>query len=103
MCRIWSYMDLGILRRTDLFVTTPANELIEEFQIVDFREKRTPEMTELENFCNEGLVTEEIAQNLIENFVQNNSTNFSNEVEEAFGNQIERRKQVHDSSFDDYL
>lgn len=103
MCRIWSYMDLGILRRIDLFVTTPTNELIEEFQIVDFCEERTKEMDELEELYNNGVITDAAAQELIDNFVKSNPTQFSSEIEEAFGNQEEARKRVHESDFDDFL
>lgn len=103
MCRIWSYMDLGIMRRIDLFVTTPTNELIEEFQIVDFCEERTKEMDELEELYNNGVITDAAAQELIDNFVKSNPTQFSSEIEEAFGNQEETRKRVHESSFEDFL
>lgn len=103
MCRIWSYMDLGIMRRIDLFVTTPDNKLIDEFQIVDFTIEKTDEMKSLEDFYNDGLVTDKYAQELLTNFKAQNPNEYSNEIEEAFGNQTERKKQIHDSSFEDFL
>lgn len=103
MCRIWSYMDLGTLRRHDLFVTTPDNKIIEEFQIVDFKIERTKEMDELEELYNNGVVTDEHAQELISSFVEKYPTQFADDIEEAFGNQQERRKVVHEMDFDDLI
>ena len=103
MCRIWSYIDLGTLRRHDLFVTTPDNKIIEEFQIIDFKVERTKEMDELEEYYNNGVVTDEHAQELISAFVEKNPTQFANDIEEAFGNQQERRKIVHEMDFEDLI
>ncbi len=103
MCRIWSYMDLGTLRRHDLFVTTPDNKIIEEFQIIDFKVERTKEMDELEECYNNGVVTDEHAQELISAFVEKYPTQFANDIEEAFGNQQERRKMVHEMDFEDLI
>lgn len=103
MCRIWSYMDLGTLRRHDLFVTTPDNKIIEEFQIIDFKIERTKEMDELEECYNNGVVTDEHAQELVSAFVEKYPTQFANDIEEAFGNQQERRKVVHEMDFEDLI
>lgn len=45
--RIWSFVDLGICRKKDLFITTPSNKPIEDFQLTVFKEKLTPETEQL--------------------------------------------------------
>lgn len=101
MVRIWSLMDLGTLRKYDLFVTTPSNEPIEEFQIVDFNFEKTKEMEELEEFYNDGVVTEEIEKEIIENSPLDISLTES--ITKAFGDRNEERKRVEDLDFGDFL
>ncbi len=79
------------------------NKIIEEFQIIDFKVERTKEMDELEEYYNNGVVTDEHAQELISAFVEKNPTQFANDIEEAFGNQQERRKIVHEMDFEDLI
>lgn len=102
MMRIWSKNDLGTCRRYDLFCTTPNNNPIEEFQIIDFNVIKTKEMEDLEEFYNNGVATEEmIAEIEAEEIGLNNS--LIDSIKEAFGNQQERRQRVSEMSFSDLL
>lgn len=101
MVRIWSLMDLGTLRKYDLFVTTPSNEPIEEFQIIDFNFEKTKEMEELEEFYNNGIVTEEIEKEIIENSPLDIS--LTDNITKAFGDRNEERKRVENLDFGDFL
>ena len=107
MVRIWSRVDLGTCKRYDLFVTTAQNSPIEDFQVIDFNMEKTDEMNELEELYNYGIITEERAEELLQNLNGMLNTpqnpNLSNQITEAFGNAQERRRQVHESSFSDYL
>ena len=103
--RIWSRMDLGTCRRYDLFVTTPNNKPIEDFQCVEFNMIRTPEMEELENFFNDGLVYDgEAVDKIMENFnVIQENTEIVDNVTKAFGDIHDRRERVKEKSWDDLL
>lgn len=102
--RVWSLNDLGTLRRQDLFVTTPDNKPIDNFQIVDFTFDKTKEMKDLEELYNEGVVPDEMVGQLLSNLEEEaQNTKLLDAVQVAFGNEQERRKQVHDADFDDFL
>lgn len=102
--RVWSLNDLGTLRRQDLFVTTPDNKPIDDFQIVDFTFDKTKEMEDLEELYNEGVVPDEMVEQLLSNLEEETqNTKLLDAVQVAFGNEQERRKQVHDADFDDFL
>lgn len=102
--RIWSRNDLGTLRKQDLFVTTPDNKSIDDFQIVDFTYEKTEEMKELEGLYNEGVVPEKMAEQILVSFEENSQNEkVLDAIKTAFGNEKERRQQVHDASFDDFL
>lgn len=104
MVRIWSRIDLGLCRKYDLFVTNPSNEVIDDFQIVDFKVERTKEMEDLEEYYNNGVVTEEKAEQLLNQFEgQNKITTTMEEIVTAFGNIEEERRRIVDKSFDDLL
>lgn len=102
--RIWSRNDLGTLRRQDLFVTTPDNKPIEDFQIVDFTFSKTAEMVELEELYNEGVVPDQMVEQLLTKLeIENQNSKLLDAVQNAFGNEQERRKQVHEADFADFL
>lgn len=102
--RIWSRNDLGTLRRQDLFVTTPDNKPIEDFQIVDFTFSKTAEMVELEELYNEGVVPDQMVEQLLTKLeIENQNSKLFDAVQNAFGNEQERRKQVHEADFADFL
>lgn len=106
ICRIWCANDLGTCRRYDLFVTTYDNKPIEEFQIVDFDQEKTKEMQELEEYYNYGIPTTQMEENLkkFESlFEESQNPDLVNQVAEAFGNQEERRKQIHDTDWSDLI
>jgi hypothetical protein len=101
MIRIWSLMDLGTMRRYDLFVTNPKNEPIEEFQIIDFSFEKSKEMEELEDFYNNGTVTPQIEQEIVKENVLEKTLVES--ITKAFGDIKEERKRVEAMDFDDFL
>lgn len=102
--RIWSKNDLGTCRRYDLFVTTADNKPIEEFQIVDFTEEKTKKMIELEELYNNGVVSDTLADKLLDNInevIDNNK--IADSIEEAFGDIQETKKRVSRMEFEDLL
>jgi replicative DNA helicase len=102
--RVWSSNDLGTLRRQDLFVTTPDNKPIDDFQIIDFTFDKTQEMKELEELYNDGVIPDEMVEQILLNFEEETqNTKLIDAVQVAFGNEQERRKQVHDADFADFL
>ena len=103
--RIWSRMDLGTCRKYDLFVTTPNNKQIEDFQCIEFTMEKKPDMIELENMFNEGLVyTDEDVNKILSNFeiIQSNEQVVNNVIE-AFGDIHERREQAKQKDWDELL
>lgn len=104
MVRIWSKNDLGTCRRYDLFVTTADNKPIEEFQIVDFTTEKTDEMKELEDFFNTGLVSDTVAENLLNNINEViDNTSLTNSIEEAFGDIRETKIRLSKKTFEELL
>ena len=105
MVRIWSMHDLGTCRKYDLFVTTYDNKPIEEFQIVDFSLKKTKEMEELEELYNNGVVTEEHYEELLDKISKDYpiEANITNDLLEAYGDKKERRQQMSNKSLSDFF
>ena len=103
--RIWSSNDLGTMRKLDLFVTSPSYNELEDFQIVDFTLSKSQELLELEDLYNDGVVPDSEVEKLLEAVEENNiqPKTIVESVREAFGNEQERRKRVHESKFEDYL
>lgn len=102
--RIWSVNDLGTLRKLDLFVTSANDKPIEDFTVVDFTFEKTKQMEELEDFYNNGVVSDEQAQDILaaarsEKII----VKAVDKVEEAFGNEYERKQQLQGLSFEDFL
>jgi hypothetical protein len=97
-------MDLGTCRRYDLFVTTPDLKAIGEFQIVDFVQTKDQELIDLELFYNEGEVTDDMEQQLIENFSPEIAPqSLLDEVTKAFGDERERKEQLKNVSIEELL
>lgn len=107
MLRIWSLMDLGTCRRHDLFVTTPDNKPIDDFQIVEFNFEKTPLQIELENLYNED-----------NNIIEDNNTklitmlnvdtgevieNKIDDIKQAFGNDAQTKERLKNVSLGDML
>ena len=101
--RIWSYNDLGTCRKYDLFITTPDMKPIEEFQIIDFVQDKTQEQIDLENLYNDGLVSNEIEENLLKNVSEEMPETLLDEISKAFGDAQDRKEQIKQLSFDDLL
>lgn len=102
--RIWSMVDLGTCRRYDLFVTTPSLEPISDFQIIDFMQEKTQEQIDLENFYNDGLISDELEESLINNITPEVvSETLLEEVARAFGDNKERKEKIKNMCWDDLL
>ena len=103
--RIWSNNDLGTMRKLDLFATSPSYNELEDFQVVEFTLSKSDELRELEDLYNDGVVPDSEVEKLL-NTVEESEIQPKTIVEsvrEAFGNEQERRKRVHESKFGDYL
>lgn len=104
MVRVWSKMDLGTCRRYDLFVTTPDLKAIGEFQIVDFVQTKDQKLIDLELLYNEGEVTDDMEQQLIENFSPEIAPqSLLDEVTKAFGDERERKERLKSVSIEELL
>ena len=107
MIRIWSLMDLGTCKRYDLFVTTPNNEPIEEFQIVEFNFEKTPEMLELEKRYNSNIdISEDNADKLISMINLETGEVVEKKIDaikEAFGGEKATRERLKGISLGDML
>ena len=101
--RIWEYVDLGTCRTYDLFVTTPNLKPIEDFQIMEFITEKTQEELDLEEFYNDGVVSEEIETQLSAFYAPPSLSNSSISDSEAFGDIEAKRKQVSNKSFEELL
>lgn len=101
--RIWEYVDLGTCRTYDLFVTTPNLKPIEEFQIIDFITDKTQEELNLEEFYNDGVVAEEMEEQLLANFARPSQPISVLSDSAAFGDAAAHRKQIEQRSFEDLL
>jgi hypothetical protein len=104
MLSIWSAIDLGTLRTIDLFVTTPDYKPIDEFQIIDFIDITDEQLKELENFYNDGIVSDELAEELL-NSLQNSGLEekMIDSITEAFGNAQETKERLKNMSLGDLI
>lgn len=103
MVRIWSKSDLGTCRKYDLFVTTVDMKPIESFQIVEFISKKTEEMERLEDFYNDGVVDDAMAESLLDMIDEVTPASVSDSIEEAFGNAKERKERLKNMDWGDYI
>ena len=103
MISIWSVIDLGTLRTVDLFVTTPDYKPIKEFQIVNFVSIDMEKRKEMEEFYNDGIVSDEIADELLANFEEQMPKSVVDSITEAFGDAKETRERLKNLDFDDLL
>ncbi len=108
MIRIWSLMDLGTCKRYDLFVTTPNNEPIEEFQIVEFNFEKTPEMLELEKRYNSNIdFSEEDNTDKLISMINLETGEVVEKkidaIKEAFGNDEQTKERLKNVSLGDML
>jgi replicative DNA helicase len=101
--RIWSLVDLGTCRKYDLFVTTADMKPIEDFQIVEFISKKTEEMERLEDFYNDGVVDDAMAESLLDMIDEVTPASVSDSIEEAFGNAKERKERLKNMDWGDYI
>lgn len=102
MIRVWSMNDLGSCRREDLFVTTADMKPIKDFQIVQFDSIHFQNFEELCDLYNTG----EVGENVYQEFYQVGDIqpeDLLEGVEEAFCDEVDKRKRVKDKSFADFL
>ena len=103
MISIWSVVDLGTLRTIDLFVTTANYKPIEDFQIVNFVSLDMNKRKEIEDFYNDGVVTDEVAEELLEKFAVESKQSLTESISEAFGNAQENKERLSKLDFTDLL
>lgn len=103
MISIWSVIDLGTLRTIDLFVTTANYKPIEDFQIVNFVALDMDKRKEIEDFYNDGVVTDDVAEELLEKFSVETKPSLSESINEAFGNAKENKERLSKLDFSDLL
>lgn len=105
MLSIWSIVDLGTLRTVDLFVTTPDYKPIQDFQIVNFISVDMDKRKEIEDFYNEGVLTDEMAEDLLANFAEQEDMpkSISDSISEAFGNVKDKKERLRNTDIEDLL
>lgn len=103
MISIWSAVDLGTLRTVDLFVTTPDYKPIQDFQIVNFVSVDMDKRREMEEFYNDGILTDELADELLSNLEAQMPKSVSESITEAFGNAQETKERLSKMDFSDLL
>ena len=103
MISIWSAVDLGTLRTVDLFVTTPDYKPIQDFQIVNFVSIDMDKRKEMEEFYNDGILTDELADELLSNLEAQMPKSVSESITEAFGNAQETKERLSKMDFSDLL
>lgn len=101
--RIWSKNDLGTCRRYDLFATTANMRPIEDFQIVDFVSEKPKDLVDLEKLFNDGEVSDDIEEKLIETFIPERKENLLDEVTKAFGNQEEKAERLKNTDWSELI
>ena len=103
MISIWSAVDLGTLRTVDLFVTTPDYKPIQDFQIVNFISVDMNKRREMEEFYNDGVLTDEMADELLANLEAQMPKTVTDSITEAFGDVKETKERLKNLDFDDLL
>lgn len=103
MISIWSAVDLGTLRTVDLFVTTPDYKPIQDFQIVNFVSVDMNKRREMEEFYNDGVLTDEMADELLANLEAQMPKTVTDSITEAFGDVKETKERLKNLDFDDLL
>ncbi len=103
MISIWSAVDLGTLRTVDLFVTTPDYKPIQDFQIVNFVSVDMNKRREMEEFYNDGILTDEMADELLANLESQMPKTVTDSITEAFGDVKETKERLKNLDFDDLL
>lgn len=103
MISIWSAVDLGTLRTVDLFVTTPDYKPIQDFQIVNFVSVDMNKRREMEELYNDGILTDEMADELLANLEAQMPKTVTDSITEAFGDVKETKERLKNLDFDDLL
>lgn len=105
MISIWSVVDLGTLRTVDLFVTTPDYKPVQEFQIVNFVSIDMDKRKEIEDFYNDGILSDEMADDLLSRFAEAEEIpkSLSDSISEAFGEAKDHKERLRNMSFDELI
>lgn len=103
MVRIWSYVDLGICRKTDLFITTSLMKEVTGFITIDFKpyEKDIQFFKDLEKLYNHG----EITENTKKIVISNDSSEEEEELDltNAFGDINDKLERLKDKDLSELL
>ena len=94
---------MGTLRTVDLFVTTPDYKPIQDFQIVNFVSVDMNKRREMEEFYNDGVLTDEMADELLANLEAQMPKTVTDSITEAFGDVKETKERLKNLDFDDLL
>jgi hypothetical protein len=96
---------LGTLRTVDLFVTTPDYKPVQEFQIVNFVSIDMEKRKEIEDFYNDGVLTDEMADDLLSHFAEAEEVpkSLSDSISEAFGEAKDHKERLRNMSFDELI
>ena len=98
MIRIWSYWDAGTCRKYDLFVTTPNLKAVKEFSVVDFKRTDNEDYSELLALYNTGEVSERIEQ-----YFEPKAEEILDTLQDAFGDEYDKKLRVQGKDISDLL
>lgn len=104
MVRLWSYFDTGTCRKQDLFLTTANMKSVDQFIMVDFSPYGNEK--EFEDLCllfNTGEVSDGLAPQFSEKYIEPEADNILDNLADAFGDEIDKKKRVHDKGLSDFL
>ena len=98
MIRIWSYWDAGTCRKYDLFVTTPNLKAVKDFSVVDFKRTDNQDYSELLALYNTGEVSERIEQ-----YFEPRAEEIMDTLQNAFGDEYDKKLRVQGKDISDFL
>lgn len=98
MIRIWSYWDAGTCRKYDLFVTTPNLKAVKEFSVVDFKRTDNEDYSELLALYNTGEISEKIEQ-----YFEPKAEEILDTLQDAFGDEYDKKLRVQGKDISDLL
>ncbi len=99
MCRIWSYINLGTLRKRDLFITSSNNKPLEDFSLMNVV---IDDNKELNKYVEE-LNKEDSTMIDFTSKKENNSQEIVDNFEEVFGTSEAMKKQLDELEIDDLI
>lgn len=98
MCRVWSYINLGTLRKTDLFITTNNNKPIEDFAIMNIKYQIDESLQDYVDELNENTPMIELDE-----YKDDSANEIIDNFEEVFDNSEAMKKQLNELEIDDLI